>query len=124
MQTALADERWLFVGQGGFSILFVCIEPYLIHSFGLIWIDIELRINQESTLSCWFLSQSGGGFMDSLILFLDSLILFMASLSSSLGRLLQQTKAGPFENWAENGETPIVTSYRHRKDSLFCETSQ
>jgi hypothetical protein len=57
--------------------------------------------------------------MDSLILFLDSLILFMASLSSSLGRLLQQTKAGPFENWAVNGETPIVTSYQHRKDSIL-----
>jgi hypothetical protein len=106
MQTALADERWIFVGQGVFNILFVCIELYLILSFGLIWIDIELRITQGSSLSCWFLRQSGGGFMDSLILFMDP-------LSSSIGRLLQQTNAGTFENWAVNGETPIVTSDRH-----------
>ena len=46
----------------------------MIHSFGLIWFDIELRIHQGSSLSCWFLRHSGGGFMESLILFLDSLI--------------------------------------------------
>ena len=50
---------------------------------------------------------------------MDSFILFIGYLRSSVCRLLQQTNAGPFENWAVNEETPIVTSDRYRKDSLL-----
>jgi hypothetical protein len=94
MQTALADERWLFVGQGGFSILFVCIEPYLIHSFGLIWIDIELRINQESKLSSWLLCQSGRFYG------LSHLVFGFSHLVYGLSQFQRRQTASADERWS------------------------